>query len=258
MAAPTTTRPLGSQPIRSKKKRELPFPLNLYQTSVGKKWVMALTGAMLMGFVFAHMIGNLKLYLGQVEHNGVLDWDMDHYAESLRELFVPIFPHGTVLWLLRIGLIGAFGLHIHSAYSLSITNRQSNKAYASKRDWQAANWASRTTRYTGTIILLYLVFHLADFTWGWLDSDWEHGQVQANVVNSLERPLVAIIYIIANIALAIHLYHGARSMFQTLGVNNPRYNQLREYFAYGFAALILVGNLSFPIAVLTGLVDANA
>lgn len=256
MAAPTTNRPSGPQKIR-KRGKELPFPLNLYQTSVGKKWVMAITGLMLIGFVLAHMFGNIKLYIGPVAENGVWEYDMDVYAEFLRELLVPLFPMSWVLWLMRFGLIGAFGLHIHSAYSLSFLNRKANSAYQSKRDWQAANWASRTTRYTGTVILLYLVFHLADFTWGLLDSEWEHGHVQENVVRSFSNPLIALIYIVANIAVAIHLFHGVRSMFQTLGLNNPRFALIRQGLQYGIAGIVLVGNLSFPLAVLTGLVDAD-
>ncbi|MCP4221809.1 MAG: hypothetical protein GY773_00515, partial [Actinomycetia bacterium] len=119
MAAPTTPK-LNSalRPLRERRK-EMPFPLNLYQTAVGKKWVMALTGIMVLGFVVAHMIGNLKLYLGVVEHNGGLDYDANIYGEFLRDILVPLFPRTVFLWLLRIGLIAAFALHIHSAYSLT-------------------------------------------------------------------------------------------------------------------------------------------
>ena len=256
MAAPSTTRPSGPQRIR-KPQKPLPFPLNLYQTAVGKKWVMAVTGVMLIGFVLGHMFGNIKIYIGPVAENGVWEYDLDVYAEYLRELLVPLFPRTWFLWLLRFGLIGAFGLHIHAAYTLSYLNSKANRSYKSKRDWQAANWASRTTRYTGTVILLYLIFHLADLTWGLLSSDWERGHVQANVVNSMSNPIVAAFYMIATVALAIHLFHGVRSMFQTLGLNNPRFALIRQGLQYGIAAIVLIGNLSFPIAVLTGLVDAD-
>ncbi|NNE97362.1 MAG: succinate dehydrogenase cytochrome b subunit [Acidimicrobiales bacterium] len=257
VAAPTTARPSGPQKIRTPT-RELPVPLNLSQTAVGKKWVMAVTGVVLIGFVLGHMFGNLKIYIGPVAENGVWEYDLDVYAEYLRELLVPLFPRTWFLWLLRFGLIAAFGLHIHAAYSLTYLNQKANRAYESKRDWQAANWASRTTRYTGTVILLYLIFHLADLTWGLLSSDWERGHVQANVVDSLSNPLVALIYAVATVALAVHLFHGVRSMFQTLGLNNPRYALIRQGLQYGIAAVVLVGNLSFPLAVVTGLVDADA
>ncbi len=260
MAAPTATEKVtgansATRPIRPRPKR-LPFPLSLYQTAVGKKWVMAVTGIALLGFVLFHMFGNLKLYLGVIEENGERVYDVDIYAEYLRDLLVPLFPRTWFLWLLRFGLIAAFGLHIHAAYSLTRLNLATNNAYESKRDWLAANFASRSMRYTGVIVLAYLIFHLADLTWGWIPStDWERGEVQANVVNSLSNPVVAIIYIVANVMLAVHIFHGVYSMFQSLGINNPRYNQLRRYLAAGLAAVILVGNVSFPIAVLTGLID---
>ncbi|MEM7272816.1 MAG: succinate dehydrogenase cytochrome b subunit [Actinomycetota bacterium] len=259
MAAPTAARPSGTnsaaRPIRPNR-RKLPFPLNLYHTAIGKKWVMAVTGIMLLGFVLAHMAGNLKLYIGVVEHNGEMIYDADVYAEFLRELLVPLFPHGLFLWILRVGLIGAFGAHIHAAYSLTRINQQSNYSYQSKRDWLAANFASRSMRYTGVIVLAYLIFHLADLTWGWIpNTEWEYGEVQANVVNSFSNPGIAMIYIVANVLLSVHIYHGVYSMFQSLGVNNPQYNSLRRLLATGLAVLILVGNVSFPVAVLTGLIE---
>ncbi|MDH5519812.1 MAG: succinate dehydrogenase, partial [Acidimicrobiia bacterium] len=123
-------------------------------------------------------------------------------------------------------------------------------------DWLAANFASRSMRYTGIIVLAYLIFHLADLTWGWIPStEWERGEVQANVVNSLSNPVVAIVYIVANVLLAVHIYHGVYSMFQSLGINNPAYNGLRRGLATTLAVIILVGNVSFPIAVLTGIID---
>ncbi len=256
MAAPTMTGGRSAERPLRQKARDLPFPLNLYQTAVGKKWVMAVTGIVLLGFVVSHMIGNLKLYLGVVEHNGVLEYDADAYGEALRDLLVPIMPRTVVLWLIRLVLIGAFALHIHAMYSLTRMNLAANKVYSSKRDWLAANFASRSMRYTGLLVLAYLVFHLADLTWGILPwYDYERGHVQENVVNSLSNPVVAIVYIVANVLLAIHIFHGAYSMFQSLGVNNPAYNQLRRGLAVVLAVVVLVGNVSFPIAVLAGIID---
>jgi succinate dehydrogenase / fumarate reductase cytochrome b subunit len=260
VAAPTAAKSgsganSATRPIRPSRKR-LPFPLNLYQTAVGKKWAMAVTGIILLGFVLFHMFGNIKLYIGVIEHHGERVYDVDIYGEFLRELLVPLFPRTWFLWLLRFGLIGAFGLHIHAAYSLTRMNVASNHAYESKRDWLAANFASRSMRYTGIIVLAYLIFHLADLTWGWIPTtDWERGEVQANVVNSLSNPGIAMIYIVANVLLAVHIFHGVYSMFQTLGINNPQYNQLRRGLAAGLALIILIGNVSFPVAVLTGIID---
>lgn len=246
----------AERPIRPKK-RELPFPLNLYQTAVGKKWVMAVTGLMLLGFVVFHMLGNLKLYLGAVEHNGEAVWDIDLYGEFLRELLVPLFPRTYFLWLLRFGLMGAFALHIHSAYSLTRMNQTSGSRYQSKQDWLAANFASRSMRVTGIITILYLVFHLADLTWGIsaISPDWERGEVYNNLAYSLGRWWVALIYIAANVAISIHIFHGAWSMFQSLGLNNPRWNSLRRSVAAGLAGAILIGNLSFPVAIIAGAIE---
>jgi succinate dehydrogenase / fumarate reductase cytochrome b subunit len=236
--------------IRTPPKHRLPFPLSLYQSAVGKKWVMALTGVALLGFILVHMIGNLHLYEGPEQVN--------EYGEALRDLGGHLLPRTLALWIMRVGLAGAFVLHIHSAYGLTRMNLAANEKYASKRDYVAANWASRSMRWTGIIIGLYLLFHLADLSWGWwLGDDYIRGDVYHNVVESMSSLPVAIIYIVANIALAIHIYHGAWSLFQTLGINNPFINKARRPFAAGFAVLILVGNLSFPIAVQTGFINED-
>jgi succinate dehydrogenase / fumarate reductase cytochrome b subunit len=162
------------------------------------------------------------------------------------------------LSIIRSGLIAAFVLHIDSAARLTIANRRARpQRYVSKRDYVAANFASRTMRWTGIIILLYLLFHLADLTWGQANSEFVRGDPYNNLVYSLQRPVVAAIYIVANVALAIHLFHGAWSMFQSLGLNNPKYNKAKRRFAQGFALVILVGNLSFPIAVQAHLVETK-
>ena len=117
MAQATSTRrgPVSGTAV-TPARRKAPFPVELYRSAVGKKWVMAITGIMLLGFVFAHMVGNLKMYLGAQNFN--------HYAEFLRELLVPLLPRTVTLWLLRFGLIAAVVLHIHAAYSLTVMNRK--------------------------------------------------------------------------------------------------------------------------------------
>jgi succinate dehydrogenase / fumarate reductase, cytochrome b subunit len=224
------------------------FPLaNFYATAVGKKWVMAVTGLGLMGFVFAHTAGNLKMYQGRS--------DFDAYAESLRYLLYPIMPAYGVLWLFRIGLIVMFFMHIFSAYQLTRMNQRARPVkYQSPRDYIAVSFASRTMRWTGIIIGLYVLFHLADLTTGWANPDFVYGAAYDNLVASLERPAVALIYIVANIALGIHLFHGGWSMFQSMGLNNPRYNAARKIFAAGFAIVVAGINITFPIAVLVGIV----
>ena len=247
--SPRATLPPASteMPVHPKPKVRLPWPLSVYQSAVGKKWVMAITGIALLGFVLAHMIGNLHLYEGPVK--------LSEYAEALRDLGGDIVPRTWILWALRFGLIAAFGLHIHSAWSLTVMSRRADASYAGGRGYAAASYASRTMRWTGPIILLYLFYHLADLTWGWFNPDFVRGDPYHNVVASLSNIPVAILYVVATVALAIHIYHGAWSMFQSLGVNSPKLNPLRRRFAQGFAAVILIGNLSFPIFVQAEVID---
>lgn len=238
------------QPLR-KPKKQLPFPLNVYQTAVGRKWVMAITGIMLIGFVLAHMAGNLKMYQGPVK--------FFYYAEVLREIGAPVIPHNWFLWIMRLGLIGAFALHIHSAYSLAAMSRASDKKYTGSRDYIAVNFASRTMRWTGPIILLYIIWHLFDLTWGTVNPDFVKGDPYHNVVETFTSGALwsLPIYIIATLALCVHIYHGTWSLFQSLGINSPKYNQARKGLAAGLAGLILIGNLSFPILTAVGLVDED-
>lgn len=233
-----------------------PFLLDFYSTALGKKYVMAITGIIGIGFVIGHMVGNLKAYIGTVNENGQEVYDIDIYGEFLRELLVPILPHGVFLWIMRIVLLSAVLLHIHAAYSLTVMNRTARPVkYQSSRDYQVANFASRSMRWTGVIVLLFIIWHVADLTWGWVNPDFEHGMVYRNLDASLSRVPVAILYIVANIALGIHLFHGTWSLFQSLGWNNPRFNEWRKGIAAGIATLIVVGNVSFPIMTLAGVID---
>ena len=235
---------------RSRKKR--PFLLDLYSTAVGKKYAMGLSGIAMMGFVLFHMIGNLKMYFGPT--------DLNEYAEFLKKLLYPLAPKETVLWILRAGLIGALIIHLHAAWSLTVLNRKARpEKYRSARDYQIANFASRSMRWTGIVVLTFVVWHLLDLTFGvtntiGAEGEFVRAEVYDNVVRSFERVPVAVFYIVANVALGIHLFHGAWSIFQSFGWNNPRFNKWRRSFATGFAAVVVVGNVSFPVAVLAGIV----
>ena len=223
------------------------WPLEFYRSAVGKKWVMGVTGIALLAFVLGHMIGNLKVYLG--------DGQLDSYAHFLRELLYPLLPKTVTLWIFRTGLVAAFLLHIHAAASLTMLNRRANVAYQGPRDYAAAGYASRTMRWSGVIVAVFLLWHLADLTWGvtpMAPQGWEAGAVEANLVGSLSRGGVAVLYIVANLLLGIHIYHGAWSLFQSLGWAHPAYHRLRRWFAQAFAAVIVIGNVSIPLAVWTG------
>jgi succinate dehydrogenase / fumarate reductase cytochrome b subunit len=222
--------------------------LELYRSSLGKKYVMAVTGLILMAYVLAHMVGNLKLYLGPESINSYGGW--------LRDLGEPALPRTVLLWIVRAVLVAAFVLHVHAAFVLTVRNRRARpRRYRSKRDYVAANYASRTMRWSGVIVGLFVLFHLADLTWGTANPGFVHGDVYRNVVASFQRWPVAVVYIVANLALGLHLYHGGWSLFQSMGWNNRRFNAWRRYFAVTFAAIVVVGNVSFPVAVLTGIIS---
>lgn len=238
------------EPVFKRPTRKAPLPVEFYRSAVGKKWVMAATGLMIIGFVFAHMVGNLHLYEGPRQVN--------LYGETLRELGGHLAPRTLVLWLMRVGLVVAFALHIHSALTLTQMNRTARpNRYEAPRDWIAANFASRTMRYSGVIVGFYLWFHLADLTGGRTSDEFIRGDVYHNVVTSFSRPPVAALYIVANLALGVHLFHGAWSIFQSLGINSPRFNKARRHFATLLAAAIVVPNVLFPTMVLSGVISED-
>ena len=249
-SAPTRP-PVSATAVATRRRR--PFLIDLYGTAVGKKYAMAISGIAMMGFVLFHMIGNLKMYFGPS--------DLDHYAEFLKKLLYPLAPKESVLWILRLGLLGMLALHLHAAWSLTVLNRRARPVkYQGARDYQEASLASRSMRLSGIVVVVFLAWHLLDLTFGVVntigaDGEFVREEVYANVVRSFERWPVAILYIVANLLLGLHLSHGAWSIFQSLGWNNPRFNAWRVAFARGFAAVVVLGNVSFPIAVLLGIVS---
>ncbi|PSO46902.1 MAG: succinate dehydrogenase [Actinobacteria bacterium QS_8_72_14] len=220
-----------AQPLR----RRGSLLAELYRSAVGKKYAMAISGLVLMVYVLLHLAGNLKLYAGAESMNA--------YAAWLRVMGEPVLPEGGALWAVRVILIVAVIVHIAAAAQLTAMNR--------------ADFASRTMRWSGVIVGLFIVYHLADLTFGWLNPnpDFAHGSTAyGNVVASFSNPVVAGLYIVANLALGLHLYHGAWSLFQSMGWSNPAVKPWRRGFAIAFAVVVAAGNISFPIAVLTGAV----
>ena len=207
-------------------------------SSIGKKVVMAGSGAVLVGFVVAHMVGNLQVYLGPAALNG--------YAEKLRQ--VP-----ALLWAARLGLLVAVLLHIWSAWSLTRMSRAARPVGYRARESRESTYASRTMRWGGVILLLFIVYHLMHFTFGNAHPDFVHGDVFHNFVVGFQSVAVSGVYIAAMVALGFHLYHGVWSMMQTVGLSHPRYDRLRHTFATLVAVVVVAGNVSFPLAVLTGL-----
>lgn len=229
-------------------KRRSPWPVEFYRSAVGKKWVMAVTGVVLIGYLVAHMVGNLKVYLGAEE--------IDAYGEALRDLGGHLAPRTSLLWAMRFGLLAATVLHVHAAYTLTLTNWKARGGRYRERDYAVASYASRSMRWTGVIVVAFLLFHLADLTWGTTPAatdGFTRGAIHANLIASFERLPVAIFYVVANLAVGVHLFHATWSLFQSLGWSHPRFNTWRKYAAYAVTGVVVAGNLSFPIAVQIGL-----
>ena len=210
-------------------------------SSIGRKVVMAVTGFILFGFVLGHMIGNLQVYLGPEAMNG--------YAAFLRQVL-----HGAGLWIARAVLLLAVGLHIWAATSLTLSSRAARPVGYRERRWTESTYASRTMRWSGVILFFFVVYHLMHFTFGNAHPSFIEGDVYHNFVAAFRSVPVSLVYIIAMILLGLHLRHGIWSMFQTLGVSHPRYIRMAHVGAWVFAALIVIGNVSFPLAVLAGIV----
>ena len=222
-----------------------------FSSSVGLKWIMAITGIGLLAYIAAHLFGNLKIFTGA---NDAGEYYIDLYSEALWELGGHLVPEGLIVTILRIGLFSVFAFHLYAALELTRRSRRAvgSQHYEASREFAAANYASRTMRSGGVIILLFLLYHLADLTFGIVNPEFHHGSVYDNMIASLSQWPVALLYIVANIALAFHIYHGTWSLFQSLGTANPKYNELRRGFAAVFAAVILVGNIAIVIAIFAG------
>jgi succinate dehydrogenase / fumarate reductase cytochrome b subunit len=210
-------------------------------STVGRKVVMAVTGAAMVGFVFVHMIGNLQLYLGPEPLN--------HYAVFLRTML-----HGAGIWLFRAVMVVAVGLHAWAATTLTLDSWAARpQGY---RLWKAkeSTYASRTLRWGGVMLAMFVTYHLLHLTVGSAHPEFAEGDVYHNVVAGFRVWYASAIYVAAMVMLGLHLDHGVWSLCQTLGLQHPRYKRLVRVASRAFAILIVLGNISFPVAVLTGVV----
>lgn len=221
--------------------------LAVYGSSIGKKVLMAVSGIILTGFVFIHMIGNLKVYLPD---NGA---HLDHYAEFLKTMGDPILIEGQALWMFRIVLLVALVLHVSSALQLwSMSNSARSAPYRKKKS-DPVVYVGTMMRLGGLAIGLFIVAHILHLTVG-ISPEFKHGEVYHNVVTSFQKPVVALLYVAAMIPLGIHIWHGGWSLFQTLGLNNRRWKGFWRAMAALVALAVMVGNISIPLTILVGLV----
>jgi succinate dehydrogenase / fumarate reductase, cytochrome b subunit len=218
-----------------------PGTLRFWQTTVGQKAIMAVTGVILFGFIVGHLLGNLQMFLPPEKIN--------HYSATLKSL-------PALLWGARITLLVAVVLHIWSSVQLWLLQREARPINYVKKANIASTYASRTMMWSGPIILAFLIFHLLHFTFGTVHPGgaFDEHNVYNNVVTGFRVWPISAFYIIAMIMLCYHLYHGLWSMFQSLGFSHPVYTPWLKLFAKVFAILIAAGNISIPVAVLAGLI----
>jgi len=217
-------------------------PRSFLASTIGQKVVMAVTGAILFGFVLAHLAGNLLLYQGPDAINA--------YGHELRTLL-----HGAALPIARVTLLLAVVLHIWSAWALTVRNARARPHGYRQLAHVRSTYASRTMRWSGVIVLAFVIYHLMHFTFGNAHPSFVEGDVYHNVVAGFRVWPVALFYVFAMVLLGFHLNHGVWSMFHTLGVSHPGWRRALRLGAATFSLLVVLGNISFPLAVLTGLVS---
>jgi succinate dehydrogenase / fumarate reductase cytochrome b subunit len=216
--------------------------IGFYESTLGKKVVMAITGVILFGYVLGHLIGNLQIYSPDTEQ-------INNYAHFLHS-------HALLLWVVRCGLLAAVILHITASVQLWLLKQRARPDAYVKKDDLPTSYAARTMIWSGPIIAAFVIFHVLHLTVGSVltlqtlpDGDMN---VRANVITGFQHPAVAIFYIVAMALLCMHLYHGLWSMFQSLGVNHPRYTPIVKKFAAAFAWFVAIGNISIPVMVMLG------
>jgi succinate dehydrogenase / fumarate reductase cytochrome b subunit len=221
---------------------------NHFQTSLGSKVVVALTGLGLVGFVVFHMLGNLQIFQGYEALNG--------YAAFLRGM--PI-----LLWTVRLGLLSIVAVHIGLAIRLALHNRRARPVAYAVHEYRKASFASRTMAVTGSVLLLFIVFHLLHLTAGVVDTSFPdrpdfrgHRDVYGKVIHAFQNPLVVAIYLVGQLVLGLHLSHAVSSSFQTLGFEHAALNRLFKAAGPAVALLVALGNMAIILAVFLGVVRA--
>lgn len=242
--------------------RRTSFAALLWGSTVGKKTVMAVSGLVMLLYLVVHMIGNLKIFFGADEFNG--------YAHWLRVVGEPFMHEEWTLWLVRVVLVAAVVAHATSAYQLSrrdIRARPSKYAHPSPghRPWRRRfaphllhrrSYATRTMRWGGIILGLFIVWHLLDLTTGTVHTGgFQAGHPYQNVVDTFSTWYGNVIYLVAMLALGLHIRHGFWSAAQTLGVGSRTRERLLKTLAQVLALVLTAGFISVPVAVMTGVVS---
>lgn len=214
--------------------------LKLYGTSLGKKAVMAGTGLILLVFVLGHLLGNLQVFGGALKFNA--------YAAFLH-------ANPPLMWAVRVGLLAALGLHVYTALLLTLQAWKSRPRAYAKRKYAVSRVTSRSMRWTGPLILLFVVYHLLHLTTGTLHEEFSGVDVYGNVVVALSSALAGAVYIMAVLGLGLHLSHGVWSMHQSVGVNARSADGSLRLLGMAVGLFVVMGFISIPLAVALGLVN---
>ena len=216
-------------------------------SSVFKKIVMAVSGIILVLYLIAHVVGNLKAFSGRDAFNDYSAW--------IRTVGNPAVPGETTLWIIRIVLLVAVVAHFWAAVALwRQAKRARPQAYVTKKS-VAQSYASRTMRWGGVIVLLFIIWHILDLTVGAVNPDGTDSTPYDRLVASFSNPFITAFFVLALILLGMHLRHGIWSVTQTLGQSNRRRERTANAFALVFSTVLIAGFLIVPFSVLTGLVD---
>lgn len=230
-----------------------------YASSIGKKFIAAITGLVLFGFVAGHVAGNLKVFTGadQFAVEGQEEManvpHLDQYGYFLKELGKPFLPKMVGLWGARMVLLASVVLHIAVVIQLSLQSAEARPVNYVKSKKRAASWAARYMMFSGSVVLFFIVFHILHFTTGTIViGEFEHGKIYNNLRSSFANPLVALFYVVVMGMLSFHMYHGVWSLFQTLGFDSPDRNKLLRAFALLSSVGIAIGFAVIPLAFMFG------
>lgn len=216
---------------------------------------MAVSGLVLVLFVVGHMAGNLKIFAGIDPATG--DYKIDDYGVFLRTIGAEMLGKEGVLWIVRVVLLACVVVHALSGIQLARLNRRAKPVGYEVTSYRSANAASRTMLYGGLFLIVFITFHILHFTTGTLHwSGFVHGQVYANVHHAFENMGLVSFYVVAMGLLALHLFHGTWSMFQTLGVDAPRWNKGLRTVAKVVAIAMFLGFSSVPVGIAIGALPA--
>ena len=216
-----------------------------WRSNIGKKIVMAVTGLLMLAYLLAHMLGNLKIFFGRE--------DYDHYAGWLRTVGEPVLHGAWFLWISRAVLLVALVLHVTAAAQLSRRDLKARPVKYEGGQKPKATFATHTMRWGGIVLLLFIIWHLLDLSAGVVNPGFVENDVYGNVTRDFQHWWPNVIYIVAMVGLGLHINHGFWSASQTLGINNPRRDRAIKATGTTLALVISLGFIALPVAVMTGL-----